>query len=316
MVIRQHPLNTLRVDSSIFGTALPKTVELTPSLVRSLKENGQLQPLLVWEKNGELHLLDGFQRYYALHGLQVSEVTVQLLPAEFSSDQLATLLLQTHHQEINSSVMARARFLNGIVQLGITPARITENWLPELGFQAHDSLWRKLDRINSLPEMLQRFGEEKGFSLKQLHQLTRHPPELLEWILLYSDRLALTASILEQILQGLKDLTLRQKKPLQSPELLKILANDHSPQDRTRLLREWLKEQCFPILNQHNEKIRHHIGALDLPKIVVCQWDQTLERQELMMKIQIRNSSEWPEITKHLQHPQIENELAAILELM
>jgi ParB/RepB/Spo0J family partition protein len=99
------PLELLDPPIAILRTA--EEYEDVDKLAESIKQTGQLQPILVAERNGRYIVVDGWSRVNAARkiGLKEVEAVIRELPDE-KKIRLATLASQVTHRDINPVKLA------------------------------------------------------------------------------------------------------------------------------------------------------------------------------------------------------------------
>ena len=215
---------------------------------------------------------------------------------------------------------AKARFLALCLELGVPAETCREKFLPSLGLEEHDEVLRRLRRVSRLPAPVLDFAEEKRFSLKQLSRLARHPPELLELVFSWRDRLLLTASVLEEILEHasahLRASGEAPRAVLRLPGVEETLSAPVSTSERTRRLRDLLQCLRFPILTETNRQLDEMRSALGLPAGVEVSWDNTLEEHAVRLSVTIRRREEWKRVLGTLGREEVERGISNMLDLL
>jgi len=272
---------------------VPFQAETSPSLLsleRSIAAEGILSPLIVHEYAGTHQLVDGFKRLVCATRLGIDALPCRILPEVTSMASMLELVLHEQRSFIASSAVGQARFIRMARDLGVARTVLIQRFLPALNLQAHPRVLDRLLAVGSLPEEVLALCEQKHFSLKQCVHLTKHPPEWLAQFLRWRDRLAITASVLEELLDRFRETLRIEQIPLEellkAPELNVVLEAGASPQERTQKLRAWIRARRFPRLTAIESRMQQTYEAMKLPRGVTLHWDPTLERRELELRIE------------------------------
>jgi hypothetical protein len=288
-------------------------------LTHSLKTFGVLNPLLVHQlADGSLQLVDGFKR--AAYAIQTNEETVPChVLSHISVASVLDLLLLNRFTSVDRSPASRIRFICFALASGVPREVVTERYLPMLQFEGHEKVLQKCEKVGALPEEVLAYLEEKRFSLKQCVHITRHPSDLLEQLFLWKKDLALTASIVEELLDNIKDILRAGDGSLadfiadtQVQDILR--APSLSPNEKTKALRQLVKRMRFPILTTVNDKIETMVSDLHLPPAVNLHWDRSLEKKEVAITINVSSLDMWSDAVRTVTKESVDRQLGAILE--
>jgi hypothetical protein len=263
----------------------------------SLDTVGIQNPVLVHRlTDGSFHLVDGFKRagYYRDKG--ETEIPCRVM-SDVSLSQVLDIIVIEHFGKIHSSPASRAKFICSALELGIAKELAIEHYLPMLQLESHGKILKQCEKIGSLPGEILDFLEEKRFSIKQCVHMTRHPRELLLQLFSWKRELALTASIVEELLENIKDYLRANQTSCgefaQKKSVTEILFSTLSPQEKTKRFRELVRTLRFPILTETNGKMDRTVTELGLPDTVHIRWDRTLEKKEAIVTTRITDSTKW-----------------------
>ncbi len=292
---------------------------VAPALLASIKAIGLMEPIVVHEVTpGHAHVVAGFVRCAALREVGETHIACRFLPADTDPGEIMRFYYQAHRARIMQSVVNRVRYLQLVERVGVAADSICERFLPLVGFDAHDRLLRRCRAVAGLPEPVLRFGHEKNLSMKQCVHLTRHPGELLERLFQWREGLALTASLVSELAEHIKDYLraggLSAAEFAQLPSIRAILSSDQSPQERTRDLRRVVREMRFPILTETRNALEAIKGSMGMPREVEVSWDPALEQRAVELRIRLRDGSDWPKLLARLNDQGTEQGLNALLQ--
>jgi len=279
---------------------VPFEAETSPrllSLEHSIATEGVLTPLIVHDFAGTYQLIDGFKRLACAMRLGLAKLPCRILPETTPTASVLELLLHEQRNFITSSAAGQARFIRLAKDLGLEETTLIQRFLPALNLQAHPRVLEQLLAVSSLPEEVLTLCEQKHFSLKRCVHLTKHPPEWLVEFFGWTDRLAITASVLEELLDRFKETLRIEQIPLdellKAPELKAILEAETSSQERTQRLRAWIRARRFPRLTEIEDRMRHTCETMGLPSGVTLHWDPSLERRGLELRIGLTEPDQW-----------------------
>ncbi|MBI3535689.1 MAG: hypothetical protein HY072_09435, partial [Deltaproteobacteria bacterium] len=180
------------------------------SLECSLNTLGLLEPLVAHrDTRGEIHLVDGFKRAALLKCNGAKHCRVKILLPETPLDYILNLLFLSQSHRILFSFVSRASFVNLCLDLGLENKQIIDRFLPILGFEGHETIMRNCAKVIKLPKLVLEFCYKKRFSMKQCVHLTHFSDELLTIVFSWKDILNLTASLIEELLEGLETILKR-----------------------------------------------------------------------------------------------------------
>jgi len=279
-------------------------------LEHSLSELGFLQPVLVYQdQQGAYHLLDGFSRLAIAKKQALTTVPCHILPAETPLTTLFKLLLTQHYATIQSNLIGRIHFMALALARGMDRTVLCSEFLPRLGFQGHEKVLRQCEAISRLPKEVLDFCQEKNFAMRQCLALTRQPAALLQHVMTWRESLSLTASIIEELLSHINDLLRHRAQDMAtfmaSKEIGEILNSEYPKQEKTRLLRQLLKNWRYPILSQAQNNLQTIYQQMALPEETFLKWDDSLERHELILQLKACSVEEWQQRVATLQNQSV-----------
>ncbi len=315
MVTEQLSLNRLQIDTSPYRLSESDNSE-SAALLASIKVSGILTPLIAYQSDTGIQLIDGFKRCFCAQQLGIQSLPVTLLAGD--GELMSRLMIVLHERQtiLLSNAAARSRFLRLAHELGLDRAEL-ETLIKLLGLPAHDKLIRQYLAISQLPDQVLDYCLEKNFSLKQCFHLSKHPRELVIQLFEWKSRLHLTASVIEEVLNNFKDILrveeLSMADLLAEAGLQQVIQSPGSPQEITQRLRQWARLRRFPMLSEIQTRMQQYQREMVLPNQLKLEWDDSLERQELRLAIRIKQPDEWPELIKQLQHPSLTTGITQLL---
>jgi hypothetical protein len=172
--------------------------------------------------------------------------------------------------------------------------------------------------VDQLPAAALQLCVDKNFSLKQCLRLTQHPREIIDTIFAWRDRLALTASIVEELAEGMSHLLKLREHDLATllvqAEQEGAVHNSGSAQEQTQRLREWLRRSVYPRLTEINQRLQTIRSAMPLPNAARLEWDTHLERKQLTLALTVSSVDAWREALNDLNSDAVSDGVARLLE--
>ncbi len=283
---------------------------MSPGLFESLDQSGILNPLLAKaqpRQGEEVQLIDGFKRYEWARKKGLSEVAIEVLPADFPDVQVGLFLAQEHFHVIGETVAAKALFISFAQGLSLELSDMVETILPAVGLAPHKSILDKYLLVSRLADDVLAFCHQKAFSIKRCINLSYYDPHLLAWLMGMKEYLHLTASVCEEILDAMNDIMKREKlsfeEVLEKEELLEVLS-DHtlSPNQKTTRFRAALRHIRQPTLTGINEELEDWRRKLERR----CQglgisWDHSLEHDHINLNLTVTSLSQLQETLEKLE---------------
>ncbi len=321
---RPIPLGSIVAEDSLYrlsGTAgkVDTTDPRHLLLLRSLERLGMQTPLLVQTSDtGELHLMEGFRRLEAARGLGWETAPCRVLPPDIPLPERLDLLLSCRWGRLQSGIVPKSRFLNLALGLGLPRKNVLSRIMPLLQLEGHEWVLRHCEAVAALPAGVLDYCELKGFSLKQCTHLSRHPGELLELVFAWRERLGLTASIVAELLEHIRDYLrahhLTTKDFLDLPNLREVMDAPCSVQERTRRLRRLVRSLRFPLLTEVEQRMEGIRRRMGLPANVRASWDPSLEQRAVELHITLNDPQAWPATRDGLAAPSIAQGIEELLE--
>ncbi|UCG79252.1 MAG: ParB N-terminal domain-containing protein [Nitrospirota bacterium] len=282
------------IDKSIFSLE-NVLVDLSDhtQLISSFASSGVLAPLTVFrDAKGGYHVVDGFKRARYLRDSGNGSLTVYVLPDDVSLRGIIQLILHSKWKLICESAVNRASFVAFVVASGLDEGSVLKDVCRPLGLKPGRKFIEECKRISEMNDELKRYCHEKKLAMKQLVNFINYPEEVLSHILSWRQRIQLSASIMDEIASGIRDLIRRNDMKLSDltsdGELNEALNSDSSQKERTERLRTVLRKKRFPLLTEVNSRLEQAIERTGLPDNINISWDRTLENRGLSIRIDVR----------------------------
>jgi hypothetical protein len=321
MTVQSIDIKDILVEKSRFSCTdhLFEEKAENPSLLRSFKNTGILNPVTVYQEGHNIfHLVDGRKRVRYAESNMLKNIDAVVLPGATPAEEIINLILCNKDDDIESSIINRVQFVRFALLSGAREAWVLDTICPSFGFKPGTTFLDDCERICSLPGEIRSFCHEKRYSLKQILNLAHYPGDILISLISWKQDLQLTASIMDEIASGLKDYLRSQDMTIEDflsdPGLREIIDSALNARDRTERLRRFIFLKRFPVLSGVNARIREIVEALDLPEEITIDWDKTLENRRVTLDIKIKDPREWASVMERLGSQEIETAIKEILK--
>lgn len=313
MKLLQLNINQIQIKQSIFKLNDHSHIGgdgYDALMQHSLTLFNQIHPLLLCRVNDEYHLLDGFLRISHLKPSHLDTIQCQVIAENRSVTDLFQLMLSLKYERIQKTLVSKIRFIVLLFNANISRAMMVSDFLPLLGFESHEKVLRQCERIMTLPEVVLAFCEEKHFAMRQCLSLTQLAPQLLKLVMSWRDQLNLSASIVEELASGLKDImkiqSVEAETLIEQLGIGAVLGGILSSAEKTKAIRFLVRSQRYPILTQTNQQIKVIKNTLNLPRQCHIDWDQTLENKVVNISFMISRPEDWNMIKTELTQAETE----------
>lgn len=291
---------------SLFTDSDPEQNRLSDSF----KSLGIIYPIVIYRDNeNRLHLIDGKKRLQFAKESNEDIIKASILPTSTPETDIIHLIYCIRKPEIEKSVMNKVQFINFVLTFDIPELWIFSSLCKPLGLKAHIELLDECMMINKLPEDLKLFCHEKGFSLKQITNLSHHSTDILDQLVNWNSLLQLSASTLDEIASNLSACLKRENRNITDfiaePAVSEIIDSSDSARQKTERLRRFLYLRNYPMLSEVNDRIRRRIEELKLPGEITIGWDETLENKFLNLSINLKEPERWKELLNDLESEEI-----------
>ncbi|MBN2338045.1 MAG: ParB N-terminal domain-containing protein [Acidobacteria bacterium] len=278
-----------------------------PPLIRSLRELGQLNPVVLLERGGRLTIVCGFRRLHATRRLGRESVPARILgeadfsplhPLEFAlRDNLATRRLEP---------LERARALCKLVETGLPRERIVRDYLPLLDLPPREEALQSQLLIDRACPGLRRCLAGGVLAQQSVEALAKRTPPLQERFSLLVERVRLSASLQRQVLGLLGELAARDGAPWGAPldgkEVAAVLEDPSlSPSQKGERLHEALYRLRHPRLTRARDRFRRRERALGLPGSIRLAPHPYFETADIRVEFSAPDAARFRELAGELE---------------
>jgi hypothetical protein len=269
MTLRQIPLDEISFENETYR--ISEDLDPVPVL-HSIREVGQLNPVILLDLRPRRTIVCGFRRIRALKRLGNPEVSARLLsPEDYDHSRAFLLALWDNLAHRQLTVLEKARVLYTLRNLcGVPDERLVGDFLPAIGLAPNGNVLRSHLLMNQLhPDLRRCFGEEK-LTQSSIERLAEMPAQAQSSIAALMAGIRWSASLQKKALQLLDDLAASSGNgfdaPLKDPQVLAILEDGGlSSFQRGEKVYEFLYRLQNPRLSQAEDRFSANRKKLALP---------------------------------------------------
>jgi ParB-like chromosome segregation protein Spo0J len=226
MIIRQMPLGEISFENDAFR--ISEDLDSAPVL-NSIREVGQLNPLILLDLQPQMAIVCGFRRMDALKRLGKSEALVRILSRE-DCDRAGAFHIalwdNLSHRQFSALEKARALFkLKNMC--GISDESLVRTYLPALGLAPNENVLKIHLLLNAVHQDLRRCLAEGKLTQSSVEVLAEMPAQMQAGIAAMMNGIRWSASLQKKTLQLLDELRATTGNsfdaPLKSLQVLAIL---------------------------------------------------------------------------------------------
>ena len=243
-----------------------------PAVLNSLREVGQLNPVLLLEQNARKTIVCGFRRVQAMKKLGKPGILARILP-EGSCDPVRVLLMalwdNLAHRQLNP--LETARFLFNLRNnFAVPDETLIKVYLPLLGLSPAENVLRSHLLLHQIHPALRQCLAEGRLTHTSVDAMACMPVPAQERLAAMMQKIRLSASLQKKFLGLLEDLAAASGNeldaPLSMPEVAAIAADSRlSPFQRGEKVFEWLYRLRNPRLSQAADRFQSELKKLSLP---------------------------------------------------
>jgi hypothetical protein len=269
MVFKEIPLEEISAENETFRIS----EELNSAQVLdSLREIGQLNPVILMEMESKLAIVCGFRRIRAMRQLGMHRSLARVLSSEDLDTTKAfeiALWDNLSHRELNPLEKARVLFkLRNLCE--ISGERVVKTYLPILGLEPNANVLRSHLLLHEIHFGLRQCLIDGRLTHASLEYLAEMPASAQESISSLMGKIRLSASLQKKSLGVLKDLAGMTgnsfEAPLSDSQVLAVLEDAGlSPFQKGEKVYERLYRLLNPRLSQAGDKFIAQKKLLGLP---------------------------------------------------
>ena len=295
---------------------ISENLESAPVL-DSLKEIGQLNPVLLLNQTPLKVIVCGFRRVRALRQLNKDRIVARILSIESHSTlHRFELSLRDNLSHRSLTPLEKARVLHKLRHVcGVSGDTLVGTYLPLLGLAPNQRVLESYVRLNGIHPALRRCLAEDQLTLSSVNSLAAAPHPVQGRIASLMGRIRLSASLQRKILDLLEEHSSmaggEMEAPLDDPGVQAILCDARlSPFQKGEKLHEFLYRMKYPRLSRALDRVQAGKKRLALPGSVRIVPHPFFETADLRVEFQASDAKRFRELAAALheaaQSPELE----------
>jgi hypothetical protein len=293
-----------------------------PAIADSIREIGQLSPVILLERGPSFVIVCGFRRIHALRQLGKPEVWARILSS--GESQLMhpfELALRDNLSHRQLDPLEKARAIYKLQKLcGISPDQLIKTYFPLLGLASHKTVLDGYKALHEIHAGLRRCLVEGSLTLSSIEALAGLSIEEQSRIASLMTKVRLSASQQKKVLGLLEDLSgmtdARFDAPFDSREVQAFLEDSRlSPFQKGEKLYEILYSFRNPRLSLAKERFLAKKNLLGLPGCVRISPHPFFETNDIRIEFDVSSAARFRELADKLQEASQSSDLDGLFEV-
>lgn len=304
MICREIEFNAIDFENETFR--ISEEVVSAP-LLASLREIGQLNPVVLLEGDGLYRIVCGFRRLYALRQIGASGVFARIL--EGKSTELPgvfDLALWDNLSHRNLEPLEKARVIFKLENdFGISEEMLMQVYLPRLDLAPHKQTLHAYTMLHALHPDLRGLFKTGRLTQASIECLSEMPPSSREAIVAAMQGMRLSSSLQRKFFGLLEDLAaMNDSEPgafIKDPRVMVVLNSDPlSPGERGDRVCEILYRYRYPGVSQAGDRFMEQKKMLGLPGSVRVTAEPYFETPNLHVEFTARDAERFRKMASEL----------------
>lgn len=298
--------------------------DLTPAgLLDSMRETGQLNPVVLLEESGQHRIVCGFRRVHALRKLNASKVVCRILtftdPVYVDVFRFA-LWDNLSHRELEPLETARAVYKLK-VDFGLSDDVLIQEYFPHLGLPASRQALDAQIMLHTSPAAIQRQFREGHLTLFSVERLASMSSTSQEKIVSVMLKMRLSASLQRKLFALVEDLAaINDSEPddvFNNTEIADVLSNERlSPGERGDKVYAILYRNRYPVVSQFGKRFLEQKKLLGLPGAIRITADPYFEKPDLHVEFTAGDAVHFRKLVEDLHEASRKQELDRLFRIV
>jgi hypothetical protein len=319
MILKQ--VNIQDIDAACEEFRISETLDV-PAIVDSLREIGQLNPVILLERGASLIIVCGFRRIHALSQLGEYKVWARVLSSEagiFRHPFELALRDNISHRQLDP--LEKARVIHKLQKLcGIPLDLLIKTYFPLLGLASHGTVLAGYTALHEIHPELRRCLIEGTLTLSSIEVLAKLSPEEQSGVAYFMTKIRLSASLQKKVLGLLEDLSGMAGRPFDDPlhsQEIRTLWEDSSlsPFQKGEKLHEILYRIRNPRLSRAKESFLAQKNLLGLPGCIRISSHPFFETNEIRVEFDVSTAARFRELADLLQEASRSSNLEGLFQV-
>jgi hypothetical protein len=320
MFFQEIALEEIEMDDETFRISEELDSE---SVLDSLREIGQLNPVILFDKNPMPVIVCGFRRVRAIRRLGTPQILARVLSKESCTPLHAfELALRDNlsHRQLNP--LEKARVLSKLHNVyGISKDILREIYLPLLGLMSNENVLHGYLSLNGIQPSLRQCLIDEQLTHSSVEYLSGMTAKVQDSIASLMSRIRLSASLQRKVFTLLEELSemagSRLDAPLDNPEVWGILEDSRlSPHQKGEKLHDVLYRIRNPRLSKALEQFHAQQKRLELPGSVRITPHPFFETPDLRVEFHASTPEHFRQLAGALQRAAQSPELEELFNIV
>ncbi len=282
--------------------------DLDPPAIRdSLREIGQLNPVVLLEKGERKIVVCGFRRVRALRKLGTPGILARMLPKDCDPVRSFKIALWDNlaHRQLNP--LEKARVLANLRnQFGVPEASILSDYLPILDLSPAESVLQSFLLLHRIDPALRRCFAEGRLTHASLDALAAKPQALQDRVAILMGKIRLSASLQRKFLELIEDLEsaggIPSAEVLNAPEIHEMADDIRlSPFQRGEKVYEALYRRRNPRLSKASDHFLLQLKRIQFPDPIRIRAHPFFEEPGLHVEFDANDPEQFRDLIAALQ---------------
>jgi hypothetical protein len=318
MIFKEISLEEIDAEDETFR--ISEELDSAPVL-DSLREIGQLNPVVLLDQKKLKRIVCGFRRVQALKRLGKDQVLARVLSEESRTPTgFLELALWDNLSHRQLDPLEKARVLHKLRDAcGVSDPVLVRVYLPLLGLMPNESILHAYLSLNGVRPGLRRCLAEGRLTRSTVERLAKTPGQVQDSVASLMGRIRLSASSQKKALDLLDDISAlmgaRLDAPLACPEALAASDDPRlSPFQRGEKVYEILYRLRNPRLSEAFERFLTRKKSLRLPGSIRISPHPFFETQDLRVEFDASDAGSFRELATELQRASESTELEKLFQ--
>jgi hypothetical protein len=293
-----------------------------PSIADSIREIGQLSPVILLERGPFWVIVCGFRRIHALRQLGQTEVWARIFSSkEGHSLHPFELALRDNLAHRQLDPLEKARVIHKLQKLcGISQDSLISTYFPLLGLPSHKTVLDGYQALHEIHPGLRLSLSEGSLTLSSIETLARLTIKEQSSVALLMAKIRLSASLQKKVWGLLEDLSgisgAQFDAPLNSQEIQTLMGDFVlSPFQKGEKLCEILYRMRNPRLSLAKERFLAQKNLLGLPGCIRISPHPFFETNDIRVEFDISSATRFRELADKLQEASRSSDLEGLFEV-
>lgn len=283
------------LSNNIFGIFESKIQNV--SNLKFLINNHLTLPVIAQKQADKYRIIYGFDLVKLYKKCHTQTIPAYILSQSVTIKNLLSTIVKYHSQCHNLYPIEVARILHIARANNISDKEIAKEIIPGIGYIQSENMIEQILGLNNIQPDLVNFLISKNALLKSWLLTKDFEPQVQKIFVKIVANLKPSLSIFEEIARNLKEISLKDKKPvmeiINELQIEKIIFESNKTfKDKLSRIRENIEKMRYPIITKHRENIQKIIETVKLPSKFQIQIDKTFEQKYLKLGYTVKSESD------------------------